>query len=196
MALQDLFRSREIDKEVIQQLHALSTVPGEVQARAPAAEQGQPGQDVFGREVSPPMEAEGSRLEVGPYVSPSPAGEYRAERYGYICLSGDRLSVFSPLWIDAGSMHVYWVVLDEHPQPVTPEMIQQCLTDLEVVEGVQGEKIERLAEALQEGTHKRGLFLIAAGTEPVNGKDAQIEILVDMAGRAQSGRTVPSIFAK
>ena len=123
----------------------------------------------------------------------SPEGDYRAERLGYVCLEGTQLSVLSPLWIDSDNMHVYWFVLDEQTQPVTPEMIQQCLVDLGVVEGIQEEKIKDLSFRLKQDKHECGGFLIAAGTKPQEGEDAQVELQVELERRAGQERPDGSI---
>ena len=81
-------------------------------------------------------------------------------------------------------MKVYLVLLDEHAQPVTIEMLQQCLIDLEVVAGVDEEKLHSKVAEIREGRHSRGMFLIAEGSAPVDGRDAEVEILIDVERRA------------
>ena len=190
--LDALRQSEGLDEAAAQKVRGLSVVPGEVLARTLPAQEGQPGQDVFGREVPPP-EVPALPLDVGLNVTRSSEGECRAERYGYVCLLENRLSVVSPLWIDGENSQVYWLVLDEHPQPVTLEMVQQDLADLGVVEGIQEEQIQSLAARVREGHHQPGAFLIATGTKPQDGQDARVEMLVDMNRRVGKEREDGSI---
>jgi uncharacterized protein (DUF342 family) len=193
MELQELLGAETLDPATLESSRALSFAPGETLARSASASEGEAGQDIFGRVVPPPMEAQGSRLEAGPHVKLLPAWEYQAEQYGYLALLEGRLSVLSPLWIDTINMHVFWVILDDRPQPVTVEMIRQRLAEMEVTEGIKTDKIERLVAQVRDGNHACGAFLIAAGTVPVNGNDAQIEMVVDMERSAGKEREDGSI---
>ena len=189
----DLLQSEIFDEAALQTVRALAVAPGEVLARPLPAIEAQPGQDVFGREIPPPAETRDNHLEAGTRVTRTAAGEYRAERYGYVCRQDNRLSVVSPFWLDTDCLHVYWLVLDTHPPPVTPAMVRQGLADLEVVEGIDEEEIARLAARVREGRQAPGLFLIAAGTLPQPGQDARVEILVDLERRAGQEREDGSI---
>ena len=193
MELRELLGTEILDPNALESRRALAVTPGEVIARSISPGEGQVGQDIFGRVVPPPIEAQGIRLETGPQVTHGPNGEYCAGTYGYLVMLEGRLSVLSPLWIDAENMHVFWVILDERPQSASIEMIQQRLAQMAVTEGIKADKIERLVAQVRDGNHACGAFLIAAGTEPVDGHDTQIEILVDMERAAGKEREDGSI---
>lgn len=193
MELYQLFRAGGFDHKALPGIRALAVAAGEVLARISARQSGQPGQDVFGRMVAPALESPQGTVEPGWHVSLSEEGEYRAGRYGYLCLAEGKLSVLSPLWLDAGNIHAYWVLLDENPQPVTGEMVHQCLEDMGVVEGVQEERIKELTDQARRGQHQLGLHLIAQGAYPVNGEDAVVDLLVDLGRRAGKERPDGSV---
>lgn len=191
--LHDLLSAPRLNRKRVANARALVAIEGEVLARGISAVEGHPGQDIFGREIQPSVQAGAIRLAAGPGVRVSPQGEFRAERYGYAYLAEGRLSIVSPLWIDADKMCVYWIVLDGRLQPITTETIGQWLADLGVVEGIQGDKIARLVKEVREGAHKRGSFLVATGQPPQDGQDARMEILVDMERRIGKEREDGSI---
>lgn len=180
----EFLMSDSVDKEALKRLQTIGVVPGDLVARGVPVVKGEAGTDVFGREVSPGLETEQSKMEVGISVSVDEDGAYRAQRFGYLCLLEGRVSVLSPLWISADGMKAYLVLLDESAHPVTPEMLHQCLTDSGVVFGINDEKVERKAAEIREGTQERGMFLIAEGQPQAEGEDAQIEIEVDLERRA------------
>jgi len=163
-ALQEVREAESLDGERLQTLRAIAVAQGEVVGRQPTPEPGETG----------------IRVEGGEPVTISAEGECRAGRYGYLCLQGDRLSIVSPLWMDPEAMQVYWLLLDEKPQPVTVNMVRQCLADLGVVEGIQEPEIAKKVAQVRQGRHACGAFLIAVGTAPREGQDAQVEILVDI----------------
>ena len=108
-------------------------------------------------------------------------------------LIDDILSVRSPLWMDAESVHVYWCLLDHRPHPVSMEDIQYHLRNLIVAEGINQETISDLLEAVREGNHAKEAHLIAKGTAPEHGQDAHHEMLVDTYARSGIMRVDGSI---
>ena len=193
MELTELFGVSRIDEGLLQTCQGLAAVPGEILARGIPEEGGEPGLDVFGRTLSPSLETRQERVKPGLRVSLSEEGGYRAEALGYMCLLEGELSVLSPLWMDPEQIKVYWLLLDDQPHPVTPEMVHLCLGELEVKEGIKEDKIEQLVQQVQQGTHKRGMFLIAEGTPPEHGEEARVEILVDLGRRVGKEREDGSI---
>ena len=198
--LRDLLQADSMNEAELPSVRALAAVPGAVIARILPPDQGQPGQDVFGREVPVPPPGEQAvaasglvPLTVGPHVTLSPAGEYRAERLGYVSLPDNTLSVVSPLWLDPDRLYAYWLVLGEMYPPITADMVHQCLADQGVVEGVAEQRIARLLTHVGAGSHAPGSFLIAAGTPPEQGEDARVEMLVDVAPQAGRERADGSI---
>jgi hypothetical protein len=191
----DLHRVLEaptIEMETILAVRASAVVPGQVVGRLVKAQPGQPGSDVFGRQLLPAAALPLPLPAPGLHVCLADAGEYLAEQYGYCCLVENQPTVLLPLWMSPDLMQVYWVQIDPNPQNVTAAMISQCLTDLGVVEGVLQERIVSLVEQAQQGAQPHGYYLIAQGTPAVHGEDAVVEMLVDPQQQLGSGRTAPS----
>ena len=182
--LLELLKAEKLDAEALQQIHALAAIPGEVVARALPPQEGQPGCDVFGREL--PLSTIAAELppEPGAHVKKDTRGEYRARRYGYLCLEENHLSVLSPLWLDSENMRACWLHLDPAPQPLKAEMVHQCLADRGVVEGIDAGKIDKLCRRIRRGVRACGCFPIAAGIPPIHGEDGQVEFLVEVERRA------------
>ena len=193
LELTELLEASHIEEALLQKCQGLAVMPGEVLARGVPEEGGEPGVDVFGRTLPPPLETQQERVEPGLGVILSEEGGYRAEAFGYMCLLEGRLSVLSPLWKDPENMKVSWLLLDDQPHPVTLEMIYLCLEGLGVKEGIKNDKIELLVQLVQQGEHKRGLFLVAEGMPPEDGKEAKVEVLVDIERRSGQEREDGSI---
>lgn len=177
--LHRVLKAPTLEMEAILAVRAPALVPGQVVGRLAAAQPGQPSRDVFGRQLLPAAAPLLPLPAPGLHVGLADAGEYLAERYGYFCLVADQPTVLLPLWMSPDLMKVYWVLTDPAPQTVTAEMIGQCLADLGVVEGVLQEEIASLVEQAQQGAQPPGYYLIAQGTQAVDGEDAVVEVLVD-----------------
>jgi len=160
--LEALHRAPALDEARVRNLRARSVVPGEVFRAGEGVLQEASGQVVAGQRVTAVAE-----------------GEFRAERYGYLYLQDNRLSVTSPLWMDQEKMAVHWLLLDEETRPVTVKMVLQCLGDRGVVEGIKSKAIEKAAAQVAAGHHRCGPVLIAAGRAPAHGQDAHVEIMLE-----------------
>ncbi|MBI2503260.1 MAG: DUF342 domain-containing protein [Candidatus Latescibacteria bacterium] len=191
--VQQFFQASDLDPHTSPSVRAMAAVAGQVLARVSGGQAGQAGQDVFGRDLPPPLESPQGQLAAGWQVSLSAEGEYRAEGCGYLCLADSRLSVLPPLWLDKGDMRAYWVLLDEHPHPLTVEMVQQCLRAAGISAGIQEERIGELVSQVQSGKHQVGLRLLAQGALPVDGEDVQVEFLIDLQRRAGTEKPDGSI---
>ncbi|MFH1569297.1 MAG: FapA family protein [Gemmatimonadota bacterium] len=131
----------------------------------------------LGGEASPP-------LRPGHNVQLDGNGEYRAQRYGYVCLVEDALAVLSPLYLDPEALHLYWILLDDRPHPVTVEMLQQCAADLDIAVALDTPRMRDLVGQARAGRARRGRWEIAAGMPPFAGEAERRELLVDLRGRA------------
>lgn len=191
--LHQLFQASGFDQKSLPNISAMAAVTGQVLGYVKDGVAGQEGRDVFGRSLAFALESPQGRLEAGGKVRLSAEGEYRAEGCGYLCLADGRLSVLPPIWLDQGAMHAYWVLLDERPQSLSAEMVHQCLGEAGVVVGIEEELVAQLVAQVQGGAHRLGLHLLAQGTGPVNGQDAQVEILVDLKRRAGTEKPDGSI---
>lgn len=166
-----------LDRDAIADTRAMAVCPGDVLGRGLHRSAG----------GGHPLPAPGRGASLGT------DGQYRAERYGYVCLEQGALSVRSPLLVDEGQQRVHWLLLDPAAQPVTAAMLARCLDDLGVAAGVQWAKLVFLIEAVAAGRHKRGVYLVARGTAPVDGRDAHLRILVALGHKAGRERPDGSI---
>jgi uncharacterized protein (DUF342 family) len=182
--LHQFYQESRPDPQAPPDLRGLAVLTGEVLARVAGHQAGRPGRDVFGRVLAAPMAVPGGNVEAGSGVSLSPAGDYRAERSGYLCLAQGLLSILSPVWSDADDMHAYWLLIDERAYPLTEAMVHQCLADAGITAGVRQEAVTQMVAQVQAGTHAAGLALLAEGVVPVNGDDAQVDMVVDLQRRA------------
>lgn len=164
-----------INRLRLEQTHGLAALPGQVLGRFAAETPGEPGRDVFGRVLHPPVIAPGLQVLAGPGIAVA-SGEWRCDRYGYLGLAGDHLTVVPPVHVPPHRRQAFWVVLDRQAHEVRPEMIYQCLEDQGVVHGVIPKRIDQLAERIRAGTCKRGMYVIAKGTPPDPGDHAHLEI--------------------
>jgi len=186
--LLQLMLPEAIDRNRLEESHAMAALPGQVVCRFGLEEAGQAGQDVFGRLLHPPLNLPESQVVPGPGIAPVSPGEWQVDRYGYLCLAETQLSILSPVQLPADELHAYWVVLDRQPHAVSTEMILQCLQDQGVVNGIATERIGQLAGLVRKGTIKRGMYIIAQGLLPDPGQEAQLEILVKTTGKAPLGK--------
>ncbi len=189
--LEALFQAEVFNEEAVREIRGLAAMPGEVIARVHRKSEDQPGQDVFGREL-PLDEAEASRPEAGDCVA-CETHEYKATKYGYVCLSNNRLSVLPPFWMGPLAVQVYGCVLDERPRPVTREMVGAWFQALKIKEGADMEGVDAFVGQTAGGGHQGTACLLAAGKEPAPGQDAEIEMLVDTERKAGVEREDGSI---
>jgi len=155
----------------------MAVLLGQVVCRFALEEAGQAGQDVFGRLLHPPLNLPQSQVVPGPRIAPVSPGEWQADRYGYLCLAENQLSLVTPVHLPVDRLHAYWVVLDWQPHSFSTEMILPCLQDLGVVNRIATERIGQLAKLVRKGTIQRGMYIIAQGILPDPGQEAQLEIL-------------------
>jgi uncharacterized protein (DUF342 family) len=188
--LMRLLLPEAIDRGQLEESHALAVLPGQVVSRFEVGEQGAPGQDVFGRLLHPPLTLPQSQVFPGPGIASMPPGEWQADRYGYLCLAENQLSVVPPIHLPPDDLHAYWVVLDRQPHAVSAEMILQCLQDQGIVGGIASERIGQLANQVRLGTCKRGMYIIAQGTPPDPGQEAQLEILAKSTSQPAKARSL------
>jgi len=123
-------------------------------------------------EEAPPLPVAGDHVELVD-------DEYRAKRYGYVCLDQGCLYIGSPLWMSEDAVTVHWCLFDRRPREITQEMIKVWLDDLGVTEGTKAEAISKAIKDIAAGTQMEPSVVAAEGTPPNHGKDSELEILVD-----------------
>ena len=107
---------------------------------------------------------------------------YITERYGYVCVMDDEISVISPIWISSDLLEAHFVSFPRIGPEHTLE--KAWIMDLlqGVVQGVQEETIDKLSLNLPGQTKKTSL-LLAQGTLPVAGQEARFEYPIDPNAR-------------
>ena len=191
--LDGIFSEEVLDPLLFEQIEAIAVRANETIATVSLVGHGEPGRDIFGREIQPPVEAQGSRLEVGTNVICTAEGEFRATCYGYLCVLGDQLSVVPPFWIAPEYMEAFWVVLDTHPHSVTREMVDQCLDQLEIRAGELDGEIDELIKAVASDNIQRGSYPIARGRPAEHQEESQFQFFVDTDPRVGTKREDGSI---
>jgi len=147
----------------------------------------------FEREKNCPSETGGSQgssgtlyvpenaltLEPGSHVKRTVKGEYFAERYGFVCLVDNQLTVLSPIRINSDMLKVEWLVPANHPSGVDRQMLDFWLTDRGVlIEPVAD--LDALIKTVNKGSSDAELYSIASGQAAVPGEDGRIEWLVNV----------------
>ncbi|MDP6777880.1 MAG: FapA family protein, partial [Candidatus Latescibacteria bacterium] len=138
----------------------------------------EPGSDIFGSEIAAP----GSGIPL-PEAEDGVAladGEYRAERYGYVYLVDNCLSVVPPFWMDSDAVQLHWCLLDGRRRTVTREMVQAGLDALQVSEGVNENEVKATIDRLADGKKEDPCPVIAEGTPPVHGTDTELDFDVEV----------------
>lgn len=158
--------------------------PGEVVVEKLPASTGVPGQDIQGEEVVP-NEGKEVPLEVGEGLLTS-EDELRstADQFGYVAMRWDiEVNVISPLWVNPDRTACYFL---NFPQTVAAkfpsvEEMQDLLDEMEVTHGYSAERwAETLAELEAGKRQTEYMILVAQGTTPTDGRDADFEWAVQI----------------
>ncbi len=119
------------------------------------------------------------QLEPGNYVRLTSRGEYRAGRYGFVSLENDTLSILAPIRVDREMVKVNWLVPAKHPIGLEQQMLELWLADNNVlVESA--ENLKQLIDSANTNNLETGVYTIASGEVPVQGKDGYIEWLINV----------------
>jgi hypothetical protein len=191
LQVEALFEAEELNEESLHDIRVLAAVPGEVIAKVHKRNADDPGRDVFGRELEND-EAVASRPETDDTVT-FEAAEFKAARFGYVCLSNNRLSVLPPFWIGPLAIRVYGCIMDERPREFTKEAIGQWFKGLGIKEGFDKDAVGAFISKSTEGGHHGTMWLLAEGQGPVPGDDGEIELFVDTERHAGAEREDGSI---
>lgn len=158
--------------------------PGEVVVEKIPATTGVPGQDTQGEEVVPD-EGKEIPLEVGEGLVTS-EDELRctADQFGYVAMRYDiEVNVLSPLWISPDRTAAYFLNLPQSLSPRFPsvEEMQDILDEMEITHGYMPERWAEILAELEAGKRTdEYVILVANGTPPVGGRDAEFEWAVQI----------------
>ncbi|MDA0338177.1 MAG: FapA family protein, partial [bacterium] len=158
--------------------------PGEIVVEKIPATTGVPGQDTQGEEVVP-TEGKDIPLEVGQGLLTSDDGlRCSADLFGYVAMRWDiEINVISPLWISPDRTAAYFLNLPQSLSPKYPsvEEMQAILDEMKVIHGYVPERWAEIAADLAAGRRKNEfIILIAQGSAPVGGRDAEFEWAVQI----------------
>jgi hypothetical protein len=156
--------------------------PAEVVAEKLPATAGVAGRDIQGEEVTP-NEGNDVPLEVGEGLAIDDDGlRAKAEHYGYVALRWDiETNILSPLWISPDRTAVYFLNLPQAQNPRFPSVEDmQILLDKEgAVHGFTAERWAEILAELEEGKRTKDyVILVAQGTLPQPGSDAEFDWMV------------------
>ena len=132
----------------------------------------------------PPMTVQG-----GAHIRKMGTGEFITERYGYLHLHENQLSVLSPLWVDDANLTLYWLLLSEQPLQVNRAMLDPWLEEIGIQAELRENLIEEVLNTINSDLSSPGMVAIAQGTPPFHGDDAKVEILVNLD--RQVGKELP-----
>jgi uncharacterized protein len=158
--------------------------PDEVVVEKIPATSGVPGQDTQGEEVVP-EEGKDVPLEVGEGLNTSEDGlRCTADQFGYVAMRFDiEVNVISPLWISPDRTAAYFLNLPQSLSPRFPSVqeMQDILDEMEVVHGYVPERWAEIVADLEAGKRKdEYVILVAQGTAPLGGRDAEFEWAVQI----------------
>ena len=174
---------KSLDAIKASNITGLLVFPGQVLAKAIEPGPGDAGVDVYGNTL----------VEVGESVCLS-HGENVVENdnalsshiYGYLCLSEERVSVVSPLWVDDDAMSAYFVLIPlyEDAPKLTEEWLLRDLKRLGIRHGIIGDAVRKISSHPMPSVDRPQTFRVASGDLPKNGRDASIDYKFDPLKRA------------
>jgi uncharacterized protein len=144
---------------------------------------GEMGMDVFGEEFTPD-EPEDVVLEGSEHIRFDEEGEACfAEIFGYIGIGkqGDRVQIFSPVWVAPDRMGAYFVNLPQlgEKRAPKPEEVDRLLELAEVEWGIDQQAIGLLCEKMKQGLPTGITVPIARGEEQRDGEDGWFDFAVE-----------------
>jgi uncharacterized protein (DUF342 family) len=158
--------------------------PGEVVVEKVAATTGVPGQDIQGEEVVPD-EGKEVPLEFGEGLLLDESDlRCAADQFGYVALRWDiEVNIISPLWISPDRTTAYFLNLPQTGAPKFPSVLemQDLLDEMDITHGYVAERWAEILEELEAGKRKdEYVIVIAQGTAPTGGRDAEFEWAVQI----------------
>ena len=134
---------------------------GDVVAGIRRADKSSSGRDVFGR-LWEAGEQVPSALAIGQGLLWE-GEQLKAMGCGYLTQVQSTLELRSPLWISPDWMEVCWLLLDHSPRQFPEEMVQRCLRNEGVREGIDSEKIGAVVSLASKGGMASTAVEIAKG---------------------------------
>lgn len=113
----------------------------------------------------------------GAHITYTAQGAYQSQRFGYLSIVEGRLSVISPIIVDASKLHAYLGIFSQKKHKVTTDMLHPWILEHKIKAKPDTDMLSFLFQEISGGIQKKGAYLIASGRQPVHGKDAKIEFL-------------------
>lgn len=157
--------------------HVKAVAAGEVVAIRQPPLEGNPGRDIFGREIKAPEFCE---LFGGQNINLVRMRQFTANLYGYMFVTNRRLAIFSPIIVADDDMTAWFVNLPQispirHPCPAD---ICQALEAAGVTHGILDNDIAELCKALEKGDAPVW-NVVARGALAEPGQDGYMEFGAD-----------------
>lgn len=196
-ALVELFGRDDLpEEEEVSRVIVRPVQPGETLAVVEAKQDPAPGFDIYGRTipVGKPILVPGKKVKRN-----DTTGNYEAMTFGYLCITGNVISIIPPIIISPDNMEAYFVNCPHRGAGKEPSVnsIKYALIMKGVDEKrISQSRIEKLCAGLKQDKIATPLIKIASGIEPMQGRDAKIILNVDMEEKAGTLQENDSIDLK
>ncbi|MBT4140059.1 MAG: DUF342 domain-containing protein [Candidatus Latescibacteria bacterium] len=154
-----------------------ATYPGEKLATLHKHRSGKPGQDIFGRIVTPVSTTLPKQvyLSAGNYVREED-GEFFADIYGFVCVLDDQISVLPALHVLSDGSEAHFIHFPQADPICLPQLdwINQMLVKMEIAQEITSEKLVQIHQFINERRSGSGHMLLVEGTRPVPGQDGYV----------------------
>jgi len=154
-----------------------ATYPGEKIAIWHPHQAGKPGEDIFGRLVTPVSARLPRRviLSAGNHVKEEDRHFY-SEIYGYVCVLGEQIFVIPPIWVAPDRSAIHLIHFPQAEPVCMPQLswLNQLLEKMELKQQVTADELEQIHRFMDERLSRSGHMVLANGVQPIAGKDAYL----------------------
>ncbi|MGA1196387.1 MAG: flagellar assembly protein A, partial [Candidatus Latescibacterota bacterium] len=154
-----------------------ATYPGEKLAICHPHQAGKPGEDIFGRIVTPVSARLPRRviLSAGDHVREENR-TFFSEIYGYVCVLDDVISVIPPIWVAPDRSVVHLIHFPQAEPVCMPQLVwlNQLLEKKELKQHLTPEDLVHIHQFVDERASRSGHMVLADGVQPVAGEDAYL----------------------
>lgn len=162
-----------------------ATFPGEKLAEMIPHRAGKPGQDIFGRIVTPVSARLPRRvhLSAGDHVREE-EGAFYSEIFGYVCVVDEIISVIPPIWVSPDGAAGHYIHFPQTEPVCFPEItwLNRTLEILEINQEISAEKLAQLHQLIQERASGSAHFLLVQGVAPEPGQDGYLILNFEETG--------------
>jgi len=172
--IQDAFAEETVEGVLSKSTTSMLATPGQQLAHIVAATAGTPGRDVYGNALEKPGKE--VTLEAGRYTSQNDS-TFIADQLGYVLINQNKLSIIPPVWVAPDSMKAYFIhfPLPKKQPPIKADVLQDLLKELGIQSGFVTKTMDLITSKAPPSKQPKAR-LIARGTAPVHGNDANIDL--------------------